>query len=111
VVTDPILRDLYHRASAFIYPSRYEGFGIPLLEAMACGCPVAASRIPATIEVADDIPIFFKPGDLQSTLDAMTRCIVLGRDNPAISRGMNRARRFTWERTAKQILDIYRRLI
>lgn len=111
VVTDPVLRDLYHRASAFVYPSRYEGFGIPLLEAMACGCPVAASRIPATIEVAGDIPIYFEPGDLRSTIDALTRCVALGRDNPAVSRGMNRARQFTWDRTAEQILDIYRSLI
>jgi len=110
-VSDSVLRDLYHRASAFIYPSRYEGFGIPLLEAMACGCPLAASRIPATIEVADDIPIYFEPGDLLSTIDALTRCVVLGRDKPAISRGMERARQFTWDRAAKQILDVYRSLI
>jgi glycosyltransferase involved in cell wall biosynthesis len=111
VVSDPVLRNLYHRASAFIYPSRYEGFGIPLLEAMVCGCPVAASRIPATIEVAGDIPVYFEPGDVQSTIDALTRCVVLDRDNPVISRGMERARRFRWDRTAKQILDVYRSLI
>jgi glycosyltransferase involved in cell wall biosynthesis len=110
-VSDPVLRDLYHRASAFIYPSRYEGFGIPLLEAMACGCPVTASRIPATIEVAGDIPIYFEPGDRRSMIDALTRCVVLGRDSPTISRGMDRVRRFTWDRAAKQILDVYRSLI
>ena len=111
VVSDPVLRDLYHRAAAFIYPSRYEGFGIPLLEAMACGCPVTASRIPATIEVAGDIPSYFEPGNLQSMIDALTRCVVFGRDNPAISRGIKRVRRFTWDRAAKQILDVYRSLI
>jgi glycosyltransferase involved in cell wall biosynthesis len=111
VVSDSVLRDLYHRASAFIYPSRYEGFGIPLLEAMACGCPVTASRIPATIEVAGDIPIYFEPGDRQSMIDALTRCVVLGRDSPAISRGLKRVRRFTWDRAAKQILEVYRSLI
>jgi glycosyltransferase involved in cell wall biosynthesis len=78
---------------------------------MVCGCPVAASRIPATIEVAGDIPVYFEPGDVQSTIDALTRCVVLDRDNPVISRGMERARRFRWDRTAKQILDVYRSLI
>ena len=62
-VDDLTICHLYNQAAAFVYPSLYEGFGIPLLEAMACGCPVVASRIPSTVEVAGDCPFYFEPGD------------------------------------------------
>src|SRR4030042_433317 len=58
-IDDETLCCLYNRALALVYPSIYEGFGVPLLEAMACGCPIVASRIPSTLEVVGDCPIYF----------------------------------------------------
>ncbi|MFV1977801.1 MAG: glycosyltransferase family 4 protein [Myxococcota bacterium] len=110
-VDDEELRALYTSAEAFLFPSLYEGFGIPLLESMACGCPVVASRIPATIEVAGEVPTYFEPGDHSSLIDALEVVIGSGRHNPAIEQGMAHARRFSWDETARIILGTYMRLL
>ena len=67
-VNDEELCLLYNEAIAFVYPSLYEGFGVPLLEAMASGCPIIASRIPATIEVAGECPVYFEATEVGSLL-------------------------------------------
>jgi glycosyltransferase involved in cell wall biosynthesis len=69
--TDEELCALYNQALAFVYPSLSEGFGIPLLEAMACGCQIVASRIPIFIEVAKDIPYFFDPLNTDELIAAL----------------------------------------
>lgn len=100
-ISDDVLCDLYNQAKAFIYPSRYEGFGIPLLEAMACGCPVVASRIPSTTEVAGNIPIYFEPSDSESLLDALNFLFSHNNLQERIDLGIEKAAEFTWEKTAK----------
>ena len=109
-VDDAALADLYRSAAAFVYPSRYEGFGIPLLEAMACRCPLVASRIPTTVEVAGDVPHFFEPGDVDGLADALTRAVGDGRESPRLSRGEARAQTFSWTRAAAETLAVYRSL-
>ena len=109
-VDDRRLCDLYNGASAFIHPSLYEGFGIPLLEAMACGCPVVASRIPSTIEVAGPCPIYFDPRDMESLVHAMDVAISEGKESQRVAMGLEWVRRYSWERTARQTLDVYRSL-
>jgi len=109
-VSDTLLRDLYRQALAFVYPSLYEGFGLPLLEAMACGCPVIASRIPTTQEIAGDCPVYFSPEseeELRSALDT-----VLSREavSAKIAAGLTRTQRYSWDRTAAQTLATYREL-
>ena len=93
--SDSRLRDLYCNASAFVYPSLWEGFGIPLLEAMSCSCPVVASDIPSTREIAGDYPYYFRPGSSDNILPALTACVEHGTRLPGW--GVQRAREFSWE--------------
>jgi glycosyltransferase involved in cell wall biosynthesis len=100
-VTRERLRDLYRGAVAFVYPSRYEGFGIPPLEAMACGAPVIATRTGAIPEFAEGAALLIPPGDLSSLRDALVRLI----GSPGLraelrALGPERARQWTWDRSA-----------
>ena len=100
-VSDEFLNDLYNNAEAFVYPSIYEGFGIPLLEAMACGCPVIASRIPSTVEIAREVPIYFEPNSTESLKIALNRLLTSKSLSERITLGINRASEFSWEKSAK----------
>lgn len=110
-INDRQLCDLYNQAAAFVYPSHYEGFGIPLLEAMACGCPVIASDIPSTREVVDNIPFYFevaKPEDLENALNA---CIEKNlRDSEQVKAGLDWVRQYSWQKTAQAFINAYRDL-
>jgi glycosyltransferase involved in cell wall biosynthesis len=108
---DLVLRDLYNQALVFVYPSLYEGFGIPLLESMSCGCPIIASRIPSTVEIAGDVPIYHEPGNLDQILYNLDQVCSESRSSERILRGTSLAKSFSWERTARQTLELYRNLI
>lgn len=102
------LRVLYSAASLFVYPSLYEGFGLPVLEAMACGTPVVTSNISALPEIADDAAILVDPTDVRDIARAMEAVL----SNEALAkelskRGLRRAREFSWERTARETREIY----
>jgi glycosyltransferase involved in cell wall biosynthesis len=102
------LRCFYHSAAAFVFPSRYEGFGLPPLEAMACGTPVVTSNVSSLPEVVGDAAVMVNPenvfeiarGIRDALLDEKLR-------ETLIRRGKERAERFSWERTARQVLEIY----
>jgi glycosyltransferase involved in cell wall biosynthesis len=105
VVSDPALKAFYERALAFVFPSLYEGFGLPPLEAMACGCPVAASAIPAVREVCGDAAIYFDPLSPQAIAGALQRLL----DDPALRQerrehGRQRAAQYRWDATAEALL-------
>jgi glycosyltransferase involved in cell wall biosynthesis len=99
------LVSLYRRAAAVVFPSLYEGFGQPVLEALACGCPVACSDLPALREVAGDAAEYFDPLEPESIADATRRAIARGGAS-----GPERAARFTWDECARRHDDVYREL-
>ncbi|HEY6892117.1 MAG TPA: glycosyltransferase family 1 protein, partial [Solirubrobacter sp.] len=99
------LPNLYRAASALVFPSLAEGFGQPALEAMACGCPVAASDTPAVAEACADAALLFDPYDPAAMAEAITRA--LRGDDDLREAGIDRARAFTWERAAAQHAGVY----
>jgi len=101
------LRELYRRARIFVYPSRYEGFGIPPLEAMACGAPVIATRTGAIPDYAEGAALLINPGDRDALRAAMLQLLgdaALRADLGA--RGVERAKQFQWERSAKLMSEL-----
>ncbi len=109
-VDDEQLVRLYNTALAFVYPSLYEGFGIPLLEALSCGCPIVASRIPSTVEVAEDCPFYFEPDQPDSVIAALDTVLAVSNDHERRARGFEQTKKFSWDKTAQKTLAIYREL-
>lgn len=109
---DDHLRALYASCRAFVYPSIYEGFGLPPLEAMACGAPVIASRIPALAETTGDAALLF---DHSSAKDLAEKILGLLDDEPTreklSSAGLKRTAEFSWERTAQLTLAVYNKVL
>jgi glycosyltransferase involved in cell wall biosynthesis len=103
------LRCFYETAAAFVFPSRYEGFGLPPLEAMACGAPVVASNVSSLPEVVGDAAIQVNPENVFDIARGI-RDVLLDEPlrNDLIRRGRIQAARFSWDRTAEQVLQIYR---
>lgn len=109
---DALLRQAYEGAHAFVYPSLYEGFGIPPLEAMACGCPVASSDRSSMPEVLGDAAEYFDPQDLDSMRVALEKLAYSGqRIEELRSRGRVRLERFSWTRCAQETLRVYERIL
>jgi len=103
---------LYRAATALVFPSLHEGFGMPILEAMAAGCPVACSRTTATGETAGDAALTFDPAnvaDIVAALRALLRNKELRHD--LARRGLERAAQFTWERSARATLRVYEAVV
>lgn len=109
-VSDEELSLLYRLADIFVYPSRYEGFGIPLVEAMNVGLPIVASRIPASEEVAADAAVYYDdPLDCEALATKMHEVLA----SPELkcklgSHGKQRARMFTWQNVASMYIDAYK---
>jgi glycosyltransferase involved in cell wall biosynthesis len=109
---DDELCALYSSCKAFIYPSVHEGFGLPPLEAMACGAPVIAGRIPALQETLGSAALLVEPLDVEALAKAIS--VLLhdeSRRNTLASAGRQQAAKFSWERTARLTLDVYRKLL
>ena len=109
---DVDLAELYSNATAFICTSLYEGFGIPLVEAMACGCPVIASNTSSIPEVVGDAGLYFDPSSEEELLDALDKIVDdVGLHRKLVGRGLARNKMFNWEKTAKETYNIYRDLL
>ena len=102
------LARLYRTASALIFPSLYEGFGQPPIEAMACGCPVACSTAGSLPEVVADAARLFDPTSVEAIAEAIRE--VLARPGDLVERGLERAQRFTWDECARRHDAAYREL-
>ena len=101
------LYSLYERAQAFVYPSTFEGFGMPVLEALAAGIPVACADIPPLREVAGNAALFFDPSDESAIADAIERVMTDSALREKLAQaGPERAQPFTWERCAQRTLDV-----
>jgi glycosyltransferase involved in cell wall biosynthesis len=108
-VSERRIRSLYRGATALVYPTLYEGFGLPLVEAMASGTPVIASQAASIPEVVGGAGLLLDPRDTAAWRDALIR-IMNDQEMRADlrARGLARAATFTWERTARLTLDVYR---
>ncbi len=105
----PDLVALYNGASVLIYPSLYEGFGLPPLEGMACGCPVVTSNISSLPEVVGDAALTVSPFDIDGMADALRNVLV----SPDLAadlrlRGLKRAAAFSWENCARETINVYK---
>jgi glycosyltransferase involved in cell wall biosynthesis len=103
---------IYNLARMMVFPSLFEGFGMPVLEAMACGCPVACSNVTSLPEVGGDAAHYFDPLSAEQIADTIVK---LWNDETTLfnsgSKGIARARLFSWERTARETLDVYHQTI
>lgn len=109
---DSLLARYYAAAQAFVYPSLYEGFGIPLLEAMECGCPVICSNSSSIPEVAGDAAIYFDVRDAHDVSNAMRKVTQSAEERlRLIEKGKVRIKQFSWDKCAQQTFAIYERLL
>jgi glycosyltransferase involved in cell wall biosynthesis len=108
-VEKPALAALYRGAEALVFPSRYEGFGLPVLEAMASGTPVVATSAGAIPEVAGDAAVLVEPGDPVGLAGGIERALA-DRDR-LVRAGLERARLYSWKETAQRTLAVYQELL
>jgi glycosyltransferase involved in cell wall biosynthesis len=108
-ISDEDLRALYSACLVSVYPSLYEGFGLPPLEAMACGAPVITSRIPVIMETSDGAAQLIDPTNVKELTSALVELLTSEDRRQQLSeKGLQRAAEYTWERTAQQTLKVYR---
>jgi glycosyltransferase involved in cell wall biosynthesis len=103
---------MFNLADVFVYPSLYEGFGIPVLEALACGTPVVTSNLSSIPEITGDCALLVPPADQGALTAALRRLLNEPELHQELSRcGPARAGQFTWERTARRTLAVYEQVL
>lgn len=112
-ITDADLVALYSGARCFVLPSTHEGFGLPILEAMACGCPVASSNVSSLPEVGGDVAFYFDPSDQSSLISAISK--IVGLKEPEYKKlklaSISQSSKFSWTNAAIQTLELYEKNI
>jgi glycosyltransferase involved in cell wall biosynthesis len=109
---DASLSHLYKNALAFVFPSLYEGFGLPLIEAFSCGCPAIASNTSSLPEVGGDAAVYFDPKNATSIQEAVTK-VTYDKDlrKDLIAKGHSRSALFSWEKMYKQTVQVYHKAL
>ena len=112
VVSDERLVDMYQNASVFVFPTLYEGFGFPVLEAMACGCPVITSNTSSLPEVVGEAGVLVDPLDVGAMSNSIERVLT----EPDLAErlrnaGIQRAKQFSWDQTARETVELYRTVV
>jgi len=112
-VPDQDLAGLYSGAKAFIYPSLYEGFGFPVLEAMACGCPVITANISSLPELGGQAALYVNPYKISQIAEAIKVVLDLSSEKrqAIIQKGLIQAKQFSWKKAAQQTLDVYKEVV
>ena len=111
-VPQSLLPDIYAAASLVVMPSTLEGFGLPVLEAMACGTPVVASTAASLPEVAGDAALYFDPASPEELATQMERILECGELRASLRRkGIQQAQKFSWRQSARQHIELYNRLL
>jgi len=111
-VPDEDLPAIYSAAELFVFPSLYEGFGLPVLEAMACGVPVICSNTSSLPEVAGDAALLVDPTDVRALAGAMEQALTDEALRVTLrARGIERAQRFTWARAAQETMQVYENVV
>jgi len=105
---DEELRAAYSGALALVYPSRYEGFGLPILEAMACGCPVITTKLSSIPEVAGDAALYIDPDSVSSIHEALKQILMPQVRDKLFEKGLARAKTFRWELFAREFAGLIR---
>jgi glycosyltransferase involved in cell wall biosynthesis len=112
VVSDDELRRLYWGATLFVFPSLYEGFGFPVVEAMAAGCPVISSNTSSLPEVGGDAALFIDPHDVKALTDTVQRVLTSSElQQKMIRMGLDQAGKFLWDKTANETIAVYKKVI
>ena len=111
-VNDNELHYLYKNASLLVYPSIYEGFGLPTIEAMSLGCPVASSNHSAIIEGVGDAAKLFNPKDSEDIKFSIENVVYSNEiTNNLVKKGYERSKLFTWEKCSEKTLNIYKKIL
>ncbi len=111
-VNDNELAYFYSKAKLFVYPSLYEGFGLPILEAFSCGCPVALSNASCFPEIAGKNALYFDPKSKESILESVSKGLYEEKTRELlIKKGLNRAKDFSWDKCAKKTKKVYQKAI
>ncbi len=106
VISDAELKSLYSNAFAFIFPSLYEGFGIPLLEVMTCGTPVICSNIPVFHEICENAALYFNVNDEPEIIKCITKLCNTDKREELINNGYARIKNYTWNKITTKLLNI-----
>ena len=111
-VNDEILSELYSNALCFVFPSLYEGFGIPVLEAFSCKCPCVLSNTSSLPEVAGDAAVYFDPSDKDSIIYAI-ECVLVNQSlqQELIEKGTQRLKSFSWSKMKNNTFEVYKKLL
>jgi alpha-1,3-rhamnosyl/mannosyltransferase len=107
-----LLPNLYSEATAFIFPSLYEGFGLPMIEAMACGCPVISSNRASLPEIGGEVALFIDPLEISDMAESIKKvCEDTEYRKSLARRGPEHANNFKWESSVKKHMDLFEAIL